>query len=149
KSLAQVEVNDRLKTRINELSEEERKLAQELAKLERQEILTETFIRAKSDILEQRVNGMFSLVKFKLFNEQINGGLTETCVPTIYGVPFPDANNAAKYNAGIDIINALSKKYSVTAPIFIDNREGINRIIPTNAQIINLIVSKDEKLTIR
>lgn len=149
KKLTQSETNNSLTKRIGELSDQERKLSQELANLERQEILTETFIRAKSEILEQKINGMFTIVKFKMFNEQINGGLSETCVPTIYGVPFPDANNAAKYNAGIDIINALSKKYQVSAPIFIDNREGINDIIPTDAQIINLRVSNDEKLTVR
>ena len=148
KKLGLTETNEKLRERIQTLQSDERKKAQEFADLEKQEFLTETFIRSKVELLEKKINNLFQLVHFKLFNEQINGALEETCVPTINGVPFPDANNAAKYNAGIDIINALSRKFNVSAPIFIDNREGINELIATDAQIINLIVSKDKKLKV-
>ena len=46
----------------------------------------------------------------------------ECCDTLIKGVPFQDANNAAKINAGIDIINTLTDHYDITAPIFVDNR---------------------------
>ena len=50
---------------------------------------------------------------------------------------------------GLDIINTLCKFYGVCAPIFIDNRESVNDIIETESQIINLVVNKDNFLTIK
>lgn len=149
KSLLQKEEsNKQLRIRIQELSNREREVSQQIADLEKDEFLCERFIKAKVELLDQKINSMFSYVRFKLFDEQINGGLTETCEALVDGVPFSDANNAAKINAGIDIINTLSKYYQVSAPIVIDNRESINQILDTNAQVINLIVSKDAKLRI-
>ena len=146
--LRKVESNKKLEERVSELSTRERELSQQIAKLEGQEFLCEEFIKTKVKLLDTKINSMFTFVRFKLFDEQINGGLTETCEALIDGVPFSDANNASKINAGIDIINTLSRHYNVTAPIVIDNRESINQIIPTDAQVINLIVSKDQKLKV-
>ncbi|MGV8149669.1 MAG: hypothetical protein ACLKAK_07175 [Alkaliphilus sp.] len=136
------------KKRIKELLEKERNLAQQIAELEGQEHLCDEFIRTKVDMLDDKINSKFSAVKFKLFNTLINGALEECCETLIDGVPFADANNAAKYNAGIDIINTLTEFYEVSAPIFIDNREGINRLINTRSQLINLIVSLDKELKV-
>ena len=72
----------------------------------------------------------------------------ETCIPLIGGVAYGSANTAAQVNAGLDIINALSRFYGVSAPIFIDNRESVNEIIPTQSQIINLVVTNDKQLSI-
>lgn len=54
-----------------------------------------------------------------------------------------------KINAGLDIINAICRSVGITAPIFIDNRESVNDLIPTMSQVINLVVSKDKSLMIR
>lgn len=144
--LSNKQVIEDSKSRIKELEDEERIFSQQIAELEGQEFLAEEFIKAKVSMLEKRINDTFKYVTFKMFDIQINGGITETCQALIKGVPFADANNAAKYNAGIDIINALSKFYSTTAPVFIDNREGIIDLIDTDSQIINLIVSKKDKV---
>lgn len=146
--IRQEEANEKLRSRIKELEEQERKLAQQIADLEKQEFLCEKYTRTEANLLESKINSKFRYVKFKLFDTQINGGLQETCEAMINGVPFSDANHASKINAGIDIINTLSEFYNVSAPIFIDNREGINEIIPTAAQVVNLVVSKDKKLKI-
>lgn len=144
--LSNKQVIEDSKLRIKELEDEERILSQQIAELEGQEFLAEEFIKAKVSMLENKINNTFKYVTFKMFDIQINGGITETCQALIKGVPFADANNAAKYNAGIDIINALSKFYGTTAPVFIDNREGIIELIDTDSQIINLIVSKEDKV---
>ena len=146
--LNNVESNKKLDERITNLNIRERELSKQIAALEQQEFLCERFIRAKVELLDEKINSMFTFVRFKLFDEQINGGLTETCEAMIDGVPFTDANNAARINAGIDIINTLSRYYKISAPIIIDNRESINKITNTDAQIINLIVSKDKKLKV-
>lgn len=145
KELASKEQRERILARIEELTSQERNMAQELADLEGVDYCIDQFIKAKMDMLESRINGRFNLVKFKMFNLQINGGLEETCETLIAGVPYPDANTASKINAGLDIINTLSNHYGVTAPIFIDNRESVIDISPSNSQIINLIVSASHK----
>lgn len=146
--LRKEETNIQQRARIEELSLREREVSQQIADLEKIDFQCETFIKTKVELLDEKINSMFSYVRFKLFEEQINGGLTETCEALIDGVPFSDANNAAKINAGIDIINTLSGYYKVSAPIVIDNRESINEIIPTSAQVINLIVSHDKQLKV-
>ena len=141
---------EKTEARITELTEQESKMAQELASLEGIEYSIEQFTKAKMDMLEQRVNGLFQTVRFKMFEEQINGGQADTCVALINGVPFSDANTAAKLNAGVDIINVLSAHFGVSAPIFIDNRESVVDLIYTDSQVINLFVSaKDKKLRVQ
>lgn len=135
--------------RIEELSKEESEMSQTIADYERDQFVIENFIKAKIDKLEGKINEMFELVNFKLFDIQVNGAQVETCQALIDGVPFSDANTASKINAGIDIINTLSNHYEVSAPIFIDNRESVVSLIESNSQIINLIVSEaDKKLRI-
>ncbi len=50
--------------------------------------------------------------------------------------------------AGLDIINAICKFEGVCAPIFIDNAESVNDIPETLSQLICLVVTDDEQLTI-
>lgn len=133
--------------RINELLDEEKALAQAIASEEKEQFVIENFLRVQSEELEKAVNKLFTIVKFKMFKTQINGGLDDTCEALLNGVPFSDANTASKLNGGLDIINALCNYYKVTAPIFIDNRESVVNVIPCASQLINLIVSpKDKKL---
>lgn len=135
--------------RIKELKEEERKLAAEYENLESELYLTEQFIRAKVKLLEDKINNRFQHARFKLFEIQVNGAVVETCETLYQGVPYPDLNGAAKINIGLDIINTLSEYYGFSAPIFIDNREAVTRLIDTKAQVISLIVSeRDKKLRV-
>jgi DNA repair exonuclease SbcCD ATPase subunit len=147
--LAYKNINEKSKARIKDLEKEEAKLSEKIAVLEGLEMLSEEFIRTKVELLEEKVNSKFKYVKFKMFRNQINGGLEECCEPCIKGIPFTsNLNTAAKINAGLDIINTLCKYYNVNAPIFIDNRESTNRIIYVDSQVINLIVSKDKTLKV-
>lgn len=132
--------------RIKDLKEQEKHLAQSVSLNEKTLFTIESFEKIKIEKLEEKVNSKFQFVRFKLFNHQINGGETPCCEALVNGVPYSDVNTAGKINAGLDIINILSNFYKVTAPIFIDNRESIINIIPTNSQIINLIVSKEDKI---
>lgn len=131
--------------RIKELQDEESKLAQSIADIEKTQYTIENFIKLKIDTVEDKINTKFDYVKFKLFDKQINGALVECCEALINGVPFSDANTASKINAGIDIINTLCDYYNVSAPIFIDNRESVVKLLDSNSQIINLFVSPEDK----
>lgn len=138
--------------RIQELKDEERTLAGQISESEGQRYLIEQFIKAKVNLLEDSINSRFKAVRFKLFDTQINGGIVECCETLVNTngswVGWADANNAGRVNAGLDIINTLSKHYGVTAPIFLDNRESVNELIETESQIINLIVTQDPKLRV-
>ena len=143
--LAQKEQNETLRQRVSELEEQLQETSQRYADIERIEFLCEEFIRTKVELLEVSVNQKFSKVSFKMFSTQVNGGLTETCEALIDGVPFSSANTASQLNAGLDIINTLNETYQVTAPVFLDNRESVTKIIPTKSQVINLFVDEKEK----
>lgn len=143
---------DELEKSIKELEEDGRNLAHQLAEAEREEYTMQQFTKAKIDECEKRINNLFTMVTFQLFDYTIEDAKKENpiecCIPLINGVPVGSVNTASKVNAGLDIINALCRFYGVTAPIFIDNRESINEIIPTDSQIINLKVTDDKKLVI-
>lgn len=133
-------------TRIEELQSQERELAAEYEKLEEELYLTEEFIRTKVNLLTDKINSKFKYARFKLFEQQVNGGLQETCVTTYKGVPYDSGlNNAAKINVGLDIINTLSAHYGFYAPIFVDNSEAVTKLIETNSQTISLVVSEKDK----
>jgi hypothetical protein len=147
--LAFKDANEKTLKRIEILKDEEIKASEKIADLEGLEILSEDFIRTKVQLLEETVNSKFKYVTFKMFRNQINGGLEEVCEPCINGIPFAsNLNTAARVNAGLDIINTLCSHYGVNAPIFIDNKESVNKTIDVDSQVINLLVSKDKKLKV-
>lgn len=146
KELARVDLAKENDKRVDDLKKRERELANMVAETEKIEFLCDQFVITKSSLLEDKLNSKFNIVKFKLFDVQVNGGINETFITTVDGVPFEDLNNAMKINAGLDIINTLTDYYDFKAPIFIDNRESVNSIVDVKSQIINLIVSKDKKL---
>jgi exonuclease SbcC len=147
--LAFKETNEKTIKRIEDLEAEESKSSEKIAELEGLEILSEEFIRTKVALLEEKVNSKFKYVTFKMFRNQINGGLEEVCEPCFEGVPYgSNLNTAARINCGLDIINTLCNYYKVNAPIFVDNAESVNQLIPVESQIIRLVVSKDKELKI-
>ena len=146
--MANKDTTDRINTRIADLEKEEKEIANKMTELEKDIYLSEEYIKTKIDLIEDKIANKFKTVKFKLFDTQINGAVTECCETLLNGVPFQDVNNAGKINAGLDIINTLIEHYKIKAPIFIDNRESINTICAIDTQIINLIVSKDNNLKV-
>lgn len=146
--LAQKAIAERNQARIVELETQLRKQNEELAELEGIEFTIYEFSKARIEMVERKINGMFSIVKFKMFDTLINGGEVETCEAMVNGVPFSDLNNAMKINSGLDIINAICSFEGITAPVFIDNAEAVNELLPTRSQMIRLVVTKDETLII-
>lgn len=148
KKLNEKDVQEKTKSRIDELEKEEEEISQKIQELESQQYQIEQFIKTKVELLEDAINSNFEIVKFRLFKTQINGGLEECCDTLVNGVPYSDVNNAHKIIAGLDIIKTLSRFHNRIAPIFIDNRESINNLCTIDAQIISLIVTEDSKLRI-
>lgn len=134
--------------RIAELEKEYQESQSQLAELEGLEFTIQQFGKARIEQVENRINGMFNIVRFKMYEQQINGGEIETCEATVNGVPFSDLNDAMKINAGLDIINAICRANGIVAPIFIDNRESVSEITSVSAQIVNLFVDANS-MTLR
>lgn len=115
---------DRQLARVAELQDEQRTAAAEYERQLARRMSCEDYIRARVRYLDERVNAHFSRVRFKLFAEQINGGLAETCVAMVNTngcyVEFPYANTAGQITAGLDIIETLSRHYGVHPPVIID-----------------------------
>lgn len=146
KTLNEKETQEKTKERIEELKDKEETISKNIQDLESQQFALEEFTKTKVELLENAINSKFEVVKFRLFDVQINGGLVECCDTLVNGVPYSDVNNAHKILAGLDIISTLIKFYNTSAPIFIDNRESINEIYNIDTQIISLIVTTDSKL---
>ncbi|AGO48766.1 ATPase containing protein [Cellulophaga phage phi46:3] len=134
-----------IEKRVEELSKEESKLAQLIADIEKQEFVAQSFTIAKVSQIEDKVNALFEVTKFKLFETQVNGSEVPTCKATYLGVDFNILNSAGKIHCGTEIINALCKFYKVQGPIFLDNAESVTETPKTDSQLIRLVVSKPDK----
>lgn len=135
--------------RIEELREQAAKASAELEKLDAMLFLIEDFSRYKAHAVEDSINGLFEHATFRLFREQINGGLEECCDVVYNGVPYNSLNNGAQINIGIDLIKAIGQYAGVSVPLFIDNSEAVTSIWPSGSQQIKLRVDeKAKELTI-
>ena len=131
--------------RIEQLREEGRNAAACLEAIEKMLFLMEEYVRYKTRVVEDGVNSLFHIAKFRLFREQANGGVEDRCDVVVDGVPYSSLNNGMKINVGIDIINALSRHYGVTVPLFVDNAESVTNLEKADTQVIRLVVSADDK----
>jgi DNA repair exonuclease SbcCD ATPase subunit len=138
-------LNADIQKRVIELESQQQKLAAEKNLLDETSFLIDEFVKAKVDMLEDNINSHFAYARFKMFNVLVNGNIEECCETTYKGVPYRSMNNAARMNVGLDIINALTKFYNVTAPVFIDNAEAVTDFIKCNSQTIKLVVDADFK----
>ncbi|MBR1449785.1 MAG: AAA family ATPase [Prevotella sp.] len=135
---------DKILALIDGINEEQKDLVRQLSELERKEDIARQYQDRQNAILEERINEHFSLVKWRMFRTVNNGGdpFDEPfCECYVDGVAYHDGlNQAARLNAGLDIINALCKHYNVFAPIVIDNSESNLNILTTESQQVRLEV---------
>lgn len=137
------------KQRIAELEEDEKRLGAEFEDLDRGVWLCDEFTKAKVKMLTSRIDGKFRNVRFRLFQEQLNGGVKDDCEVLIPGeggrmVPYTFANNAARINAGLEIIGVLADHWEMEMPVFIDNAESVTRLARMWTQTIRLVVSEQD-----
>ncbi len=133
------------RSRIVQLQEAAREAASRLEAVEKMLFLVEEFTRYKADFLEDTVNSCFRLARFRLFRQQLSGGIEDRCDVVLDGVPYNGLNNGAKINVGIDIINTLSRHFGVAVPLFVDNAESVTRLEYAATQVIRLVVSESDK----
>ena len=135
---------DDIENRVIELENQQQKLVTEKNELDEASYLMDEFVKAKVNMLEESINTRFKLARFKMFNVMLNGNVEECCETTYKGVPYRSMNNAARINVGLDIINALTSYFKVSAPVFIDNAEAVTDFIHIHGQTIKLIVDESK-----
>ena len=146
RQIAKAEQNTEIDNRIMSLRTEQREVSQKVAEQEKMIYLLEEFIRFKMNNVSDEINNKFDGVNFKLFENQINGGLKETCELTVNGVPYGSLNAGHRIVAGLQIIKSLQGLYGVYMPVFVDNAESVNDFnLPTmDCQMILLKVSDED-----
>ncbi len=132
-------------SRIEQLKEDARRAAEQLEAIDGQLFLIDEFSRYKTQFVEDSINSLFRIARFRLFREQANGGLEDRCDVVCDGVPYINLNSGARINVGLDIINTLSMIYGVSVPLFVDNAESVTALEPSQSQVIRLIVSENDK----
>ena len=136
---------DYSRQRVEELREDAKNAAECLEAIEKMLFLMDEYSRYKTRFVEDSINGLFRIARFRLFREQANGGIEDRCDVVHEGVPYISVNNGMKINLGIDIINTLSTAYGVRVPLFVDNAESVTQLETSANQIIRLVVSENDK----
>ncbi len=134
------------KKRIAELQAEQRTAAAEVEQMDRMIAMCEEFARYRVQAITESVNSKFRLTRWRLFTEQVNGGLADCCEPMdVNGSTFEGTNNAMKINIGMDIIDTLSAHFDRRVPLFVDNAESVTHLQPIGSQVVRLVVSEADK----
>ena len=132
--------------RIAELQAEQRTAAAEVEQMDRLIAMCEEFTRYRVQAITESVNSKFRLTRWRLFTEQVNGGLADCCEPMDRnGSMFEGTNNAMKINIGMDIIDTLSVHFGRRVPLFVDNAESVTHLQSIGSQVVRLVVSEQDK----
>ena len=148
--IAKAKASEDSRKRVGELKQELKAAAEQMEYLEHGIHLCEEFVRTKARMVTDSINEHFQFIRFRLFRDQINGGLREICEPTIRNkdgewVEYRSVNYAAQVNAKLDIVTTLSKHYGVHLPIIMDQGESVSAPLNVDAQLIRLIVSAEDQ----
>lgn len=142
--------------RLEELLEQSRTLEQNKADAERILDLVDELEKAKNTALSEKVNSMFKLVKFELFEINKSGGYKNVCIPTIDGKSLlsNEANKALRLTGRLDICDAIQRLENFDLPIILDDGESFDSSnlskleTMTDKQLVILRVSDDAELQI-
>lgn len=143
KSLAQADRNRQDTLRIKELADNEAKLSQQIADIDKEIEQIGQYKKAESGLIEAAVNHRFKRVTFKLFSYLLNGSIEDCCEAMLDGVPYSDCSYGQKIIMGIDVVNVLSAQHDLSIPLFIDNAESVTYDIEANGQTILLFADPD------
>ena len=148
--IAKAQSSEDSRKRVGELKQELKNTAEEMEYIEHGIHLCEEFTRTKARMVTDSINEHFRFIRFRLFRNQINGGLREVCEPMIQNkagewVEYRSANYAAQVNAKLDIVSTLGKHYGVHLPIVMDQGESVTEPLAVDEQLIRLIVSAKDK----
>lgn len=146
--IPQIRKRDAAAARVDEIAAEEKATVKELERAELDLYLCDMYDKAQAEMLTEKFNAPFHSVKFRLFEEQMNGGQKDTCEAMVNcggkWVPFALANHGAQVNAGLEIIRVFSEAFGITMPVLIDNAESVTSYPETQGQLIRFQVREGE-----
>ena len=148
--LAQAEANNRVDERITELEQEKKSVGAKLLEAEKLLYLIEEFNREKIARLEDAVNQYFEIIKWRFFQEQINGGYTEVCRAIVDGTDYDTLlNKSDRLLCQVDICKGFQKATGINLPLLMDDCETVDkdRLPDTDHQQI-FFMRDDCKLTV-
>lgn len=131
--------------RVRELTEEQRAKAAYIEHIDELIDQCEAFVQVKVSRVSDAVNSRFSLCRWRLFTEAINGNLQDCCDALVDGVPYDALNSAMQINAGLDVIQTISDYYGIRVPLFVDNAESVTQLNRIDTQVVRLVVSEKDK----
>jgi len=110
--------------------------------------MCEEYTKSRVSMLEGLVADKFAPYSFKMFEQQINGGISDTCELLRDGKPYSALSTGEKIAAGLHVIEVLSDHYGISAPVFIDNAESLTLPVKTAQmqQIFMKVAEGQEKL---
>ena len=140
----------KVEARREELKKQNTELATKIAELDAVMFEISTYQKAYINAVEDKVSSMFKLVRWKMYQPNVsNDGEQEICECLVNGVPVStNVNTAGGVNAGIDIINALSKWLEISVPLWIDGKESVTDLLDTDAQVVTLSVVENQSLSV-
>lgn len=127
KKIAQSELNIKADERIEELQTEREKIVRQIAEVEKQMFLLKEFDRKKNELLQENINKHFEFIKFRMFEQQMNGDLKDVCTPLYNGISYDTTlNHGAKILVETDICRTFQKQANICMPIMIDDAESVD-----------------------
>lgn len=145
------EANQQQEQRIRDLLAKQKELNLQLTTLDDGLALADQFIRLRAMDLEEDINSHFEVVRWKLFDIQVNGGVRTCCEAMadndngIFVEYGSNLNDGRRIQAGVDIINAITNATGVTAPIWIDGAGELTKEPHTQSQCVRLYASGADK----
>ena len=145
------EANQQQEQRIRDLLAKQKELNLQLTTLDDGLALADQFIRLRAMDLEEDINSRFEVVRWKLFDIQVNGGVKTCCEAMadnnngVFVEYSSNLNDGRRIQAGVDIINAITNATGVTAPIWIDGAGELTKELHTQSQCVRLYASGADK----
>lgn len=143
---------DEKQARIDQLKEESDRLKEQFSRNNYTLYLCKLFTRTRAKLLDESINGIFDTVRWQLYREQKNGGIEDCCEAFVWhsngtwtAYNGADTNNAAVINAGLEIIDVLSRQWGTSMPVFVDGAESVVEIESGSLQTVCLKVSESDK----
>lgn len=152
--LTDADINKSLDYRIGALKHEQEKTGQKVADEMRIRELIKAFQRAKVEMLTEKINSHFKVIKWRMFRQLIGNadGYEEVCEALVNGSNyFTTLNHGNKILAETDICEAFQNVAGVNLPVFIDDAESLDaeRLPKLDRQLIVLRRTDDAELTVK
>ena len=151
RQLAQAENNNRIEERIGELRDRLKEVGAKILAQERTLYLLEQYNKAKIGMLEDSVNKYFKMLRFRFFEQQINGGYQEVCKCIVNGTDYESTlNKSDKILCNMDLMIGFQDAAGQKMPIILDDTESVDadRITDTPDRQLIILQRDDCDLTV-